>query len=115
MVSTLYSDDCWCLSEVVGDSRAHLDPKLPRKPATENQTNRIQSWLKKEFGKKFTYEGDKMNHGKQEDTVNCGVYHLNTTEHELFGVEILTHGKRRLARMQWFNRLAKAQLEHVSY
>src|SRR5882762_5414619 len=115
MVSALYYDDCQCLSEVVGDSRAHLDPKPPQKPATEKQTKKIQLWLKKEFGKEFTCEGDKMKHGKQEDTVNCGVYHLNTTEHELFGVEILTHGKRCLARMQWFIRLARAQLEHVSY
>jgi len=99
MVSALYYDDCQCLSEVVGDSRAHLDPKPPQKPATEKQTKKIQLWLKKEFGKEFTCEGDKMKHGKQEDTVNCGVYHLNTTEHELFGVEILTHGKRCLARM----------------
>ena len=115
MVSALYYDDCQCLSEVVGDSRAHLDPKPPQKPATEKQTKKIQSWLKKEFGKEFTCEGDKMKHGKQEDTVNCGVYHPNTTEHELFSVEILTHGKRHLAHMQWFIRLARAQLEHVSY
>jgi len=99
----------------LGDSRAHLDPKPPQK-ACNWKANKKKSVVAQEriCGKEFTCEGIKWN---TENKRHCklGVYHRNTTSMELFGVEILTHGKRCLARMQWFIRLARAQLEHVSY
>ena len=79
------------------------------------QAKKAQAWLKAEFGKEFKYERNQMAHGKQDDTISCGVYLPNTVEHDLFGVELCTDKTARLHRMQWFVRLGKAQTDHVSF
>jgi hypothetical protein len=67
------------------------------------------------FGVKFKDEGDKMRHGKQEDDWSCGICLPNTIAHDLFDEPLFHHKNRRLLRMQYFIKLAKAQLEMVSY
>ena len=67
------------------------------------------------FGTKFKNEGNKMRHRKQEDTWSCGICLPNTIAHDLFDEPLFQHKNCRLLWMQYFVRLAKAQLEKVSY
>jgi hypothetical protein len=66
------------------------------------------------FGAKFKDEGDKLRHGKQEDTWSCGICLPNTIAHDLFDETLFHHTKCRLLWMWYFVRLARAQLEKVS-
>lgn len=75
----------------------------------------IQAWLKKEFGKEFTNEGDNLRHGRQEDGFSCGVCLPNAIEYACFRDKLFVHVDRRLHRMKWFVWLGKAQADHVSH
>jgi hypothetical protein len=55
------------------------------------QVKKVQAWLKREFGKEFTDNGNKMTHGKQEDDFSCGVVLPNSMEQELFGATLFVH------------------------
>ena len=66
------------------------------------------------FGVKFKDEGNKLRHGKQEDTWSCGICLLNTIAHDLFDEPLFHHTKCRLLLMQYFVRLAREHLEKVS-
>ena len=94
----------------LGDSRAHLSSKND----VSKQARKVQAWLKAEFGKEFKYEGNQMAHGKQDDTILCGLYLPNAVEHDLFGFGLCTDKMAQLHRMQWFVHLGRAQTEHVS-
>ena len=83
----------------LGDSRAHLPSSGPKTNDVLKQAKKVQAWLKAEFGKEFKYEGNRMVHGKQNDSISCGLYLPNTVEHDLFGVELCTDKTARLHRM----------------
>lgn len=65
------------------------------------------------FGETFSNDGDTLKHGVQNDEWSCGIVTPNTIGHNIFGDPIFRHDNRRLMRMQYFVRFAKAQLEQV--
>ncbi|TDL15221.1 hypothetical protein BD410DRAFT_809111 [Rickenella mellea] len=83
-----------------GDSLSHAGNK-PRQMILA-----LQSWFKERFNGSFTCKGDTLTHGRQQDTLSCGVCMQNTIAHALFGDPIFTHRTRRQLRMQNFTELA---------
>lgn len=69
----------------------------------------IQGWLRREFGRTFDDCGNTLPHGRQNDSFSCGPGAINTIEHNLFGVEVLSHRTRRLWRLRYFNALVRAR------
>jgi hypothetical protein len=98
---------------IIGDSHAHLGPQPPKPLYATKEVKIVQGWLKKEFGKEFTYEGNKLKHAKQDDSISCGLHLPSAIEHDLFNVELCTDKTARLHRMQWFVRLGRAQTNYI--
>ena len=97
------------MSTIVGDSLSHQGSKPTR------QVNIVQKWLRTVIGHPFSDLGDKLKHGRQEDSFSCGITALNTIGHNIFNEPLFHHADRRVLRMRLFIRLAKAQLTKVRY
>ena len=95
------------MSIIIGDSRSHKGPKPTR------EIKIVQKWLRTTFGQQFSDLGDKLKHGRQEDTFSCGVATSNTIAHNILNEPLFHHADRRVLRMRLFIRLAKAQLTKV--
>jgi hypothetical protein len=79
------------------------------------ETRVVQAWLKNEFGKEFMYEGNKLKHAKQDDSISCGLHLHSAVEHDLLNVQLCMDKTACLYRVQWFVCLGKAQTDHVCH
>ena len=81
----------------------------------EKEAKKVQALLKKEFGKEFMYKGNKLKHGKQDDSISCGLHLPSTVEHDPFNVPLCTDKSACLHQIQWFVQLGKAQTDYVCH
>jgi len=74
----------------------------------------LEHWLKTSFHGSFENLGQTLPIRTQKDVISCGVCALNALEHALLGVPLFTHDRRNLLRVQYFVKIAKLLLDHVS-
>jgi hypothetical protein len=76
----------------------------------------LQWWLRKRINGPFKSVGDRLDHGRQDDTSNCGIVCANTAACNIFEDDDLwTTEAKALERGWWFVVLVKKHIDDVSF
>lgn len=71
----------------------------------------VQWWLEANFDEPFNDDGCTMDYGVQQDGISCAITTANMISHEIFGDPLWNVSRAVDERVQWFNRLAKWQIQ----
>ena len=74
---------------------------------------KLQWWLRKWFHGPFKDCGDALEHGLQEDGIECGIVAPNTAAQEVFHDELWTTDQKVFEHAHWFCKLSAAHVEDV--
>ena len=95
---------------LIGDS---LKASLPTEKDLEVKAvyKYVQWWLEANFDKPFNDDGCTMDYGVHQDGISCAITTANMISHEIFGDPLWNVSRAVDERVQWFNRLAKWQIQ----
>ncbi|KAG1723084.1 hypothetical protein EDD22DRAFT_1054523, partial [Suillus occidentalis] len=92
-----------------GDS-LNLNQRLnSNKRALESLIEKLQWWFSRRFGGEFDNRGPSLPHGNQKDHASCGLFAINTIEHNVFGQTLGVANPAR-ERARWFCLTSETQL-----
>jgi hypothetical protein len=80
-----------------------------KQQALESVIEKLQWWFSRRLGGEFDNRGPSLPHGNQKDHASCGLFAINTIEHNVFGQTLGVANPAR-ERIRWFCLTSETQL-----